>query len=187
MLSWQVWADPILILSAVFVTQGNWLFLKFCSFFSDISCPVRAEKRFWVSGFDTNLFSCLTDYIQRSCSTLNRFIERETWRKAYLYFNRAQILFCLTWIALYEVFINLGTTARYRQKKNILTLEQQDVKRASCLLTTVRCCSKEKLWEEFCNCIKVFLHNKSLRSNVKDTKLRTYWQYFLRREESCWQ
>lgn len=53
----------------------------------------------------------------------------------------------------------------------------QDVKRAGCLLTTVRCSGKENFWEEFYNCIKVFLCNKRLRSNVKDTKLRMKWQW----------
>lgn len=70
---------------------------------------------------------------------------------------------------------------------NTHLLVQQDLKTVGCLLTTIRCSGKEKLWEEFCYCIRVFLHNRSLRSSVRDTKLRTYWQYCLRREESSWQ
>lgn len=68
--------------------------------------------------------------------------------KAYLYFSSAQVLLCLPWIALYEVFINLGITSRYRQKTSILTLT---------------CAARFKKTTLFVNYCKVFWQRKALR------------------------
>lgn len=143
MLSWQVWPDPILILSAKFCYLRKLVVLEVLFISQWHSLPSKG----WVSAFDANLFSYMADCIQKSCSRLNRFIERVTWINAYLYFSSAQILFCLTWIVLYEVFINLGTTARHRQKINILTLT---------------CAARFKKSRLFVNYCKVFWQRKAL-------------------------
>lgn len=149
MLSWLVWAGPILIPSVKFLLPEE----TGCSWSSVSQWHILPSK-----GWGTILSQCfwhksllISDWLH--AKIMSYIKQRETWTRAYLYFNSTWIPFCLTWIALSEVFINLKIIARYREKISILTLTyslvQQDLKIAGCLLTTVKCSGTEKLWEEF--------------------------------------